>query len=92
MGEMTEKEGTEGGRWRDGEEAFVPGISPGTNVPPHLYRRTYTGSITGTNEGYEPVQMSIFPLVTPHTPFARRSCSTKWCGCLSGSYLYCIFS
>jgi hypothetical protein len=33
-------------------EAFVPGISPGTNAPHHLYRKVCTISITGTNEGY----------------------------------------
>jgi hypothetical protein len=32
--------------------AFVPGISPGTNARPHLYRM-----------GFEPVQKTIFPVV-----------------------------
>jgi hypothetical protein len=44
-------------------EVFVPGISPGTNAPPHLYRMLCTGSIRSTNEGYEPVQMHVFPVV-----------------------------
>jgi hypothetical protein len=44
-------------------EAFVPGISPGTNTPPHLYKMLFTGSIPGTNEGYEPVQIPVFPVV-----------------------------
>jgi hypothetical protein len=44
-------------------EAFVLGISPGTNALPHLYRMLCTGSITDTNEGYEPVKMPIFPVV-----------------------------
>jgi hypothetical protein len=41
-------------------EAFVPGISPGTNAPHHLYRKVCTISITGTNEGYWPIQISVF--------------------------------
>jgi hypothetical protein len=44
-------------------EAFVPGISPGTNTPPHLYWMLCIGSIPDTYEGYESVQMPIFPLV-----------------------------
>jgi hypothetical protein len=32
-------------------------ISLGTNVSPHLYQRICTGSITGTNDGYIPVQV-----------------------------------
>jgi hypothetical protein len=43
--------------------AFVPIISPGTNVNPHLYEMVCTGSITDTNEGYEPVQITVFPIV-----------------------------
>jgi hypothetical protein len=39
---------------------FVPGISLGTNTPPHLYRMVCTSSIAGTNEGFEPVQMPFF--------------------------------
>jgi hypothetical protein len=39
-------------------EAFVPGISPGTNAPPHLYQFN-----TRYKWGYEPVQMSIFLVV-----------------------------
>jgi hypothetical protein len=31
---------------------------------PHLYQRTYTGSITGTNKGDKPVQINDhFPVV-----------------------------
>jgi hypothetical protein len=33
-------------------EAFVPGISSGTNAPHHLYRKACAGSITCTNEAY----------------------------------------
>jgi hypothetical protein len=43
--------------------AFVPGISPGTNARPHLYQMLCTGSIPGTNEGFEPVQKVVFPVV-----------------------------
>jgi hypothetical protein len=49
---------------RRGEGTFVQGsISPGTNAPPHLYHMLCTGSIPGTNEGYEQVQMTVFPEV-----------------------------
>jgi hypothetical protein len=44
-------------------EAFVPDISPDTNARPHLYQMVCTCSIPGTNEGFEPVQMPLFPVV-----------------------------
>jgi hypothetical protein len=44
-------------------EAFVPGISHGTNAQPHLYQMVCTSWRPGTNEGYQPIQMSIFPVV-----------------------------
>jgi hypothetical protein len=40
--------------------AFVLGITPGTNAPPHLYWMVCTSWIHGTNEGYQPVKMPVF--------------------------------
>jgi hypothetical protein len=47
--------------------------TPGRNVPHHLYQRTFTGSITGTNEGYGPVQMSVFPVLMtlPNSDYSK---------------------
>jgi hypothetical protein len=39
---------------------------PGTNAKPHLYRMVCTSWIPGTNESYQPVQMSVFPVVHVH--------------------------
>jgi hypothetical protein len=51
---------TETGGLTDGARiAFVPGIHPGTNVIPHLYRIVCTGWIPSINEGFQPVQMSV---------------------------------
>jgi hypothetical protein len=46
-----------------GRSIFVPGGIPGTNVIPHLYIMVCTGWIADTNEDYQPVQMSVFPVV-----------------------------
>jgi hypothetical protein len=72
-----EREERRGGKRRTGQNTFVPGLlttrykyshlyrvsRPVQMRIPHLYRRTCTGSIPGTNEGYTPVQMSVFPVV-----------------------------
>jgi hypothetical protein len=60
---------------------IVSGIPPGTNDNPHLYQMVYTDSIPDTNEGYESVQITVFPVVnllagdyiTRHGPTAYRS-------------------
>jgi hypothetical protein len=45
-------------------------ITTGTNATPHLYWMLCTGSIPGTNEGYEPVQMPLFPVVDAANSFS----------------------
>jgi hypothetical protein len=48
----------------------------GTNVIPHLYRMLCTGWIPGTNEGFQPAQMSVFPVVRASNtePNSRQTC------------------
>jgi hypothetical protein len=63
--ERERKEGWEwGGQTLEREITFVHGIPPCTNAPTHLYQTVCTDSIPSTNEGYEPVQKAVFPVVT----------------------------
>jgi hypothetical protein len=69
---MPDRGGTAGDR-----QLTSPG---GTNVILHLYQMLCTGSIPGTNEGYEQVQMPFFPVVLTFVLIKclLESCSS-WC-------------
>jgi hypothetical protein len=72
---------------RSGDGTFVLGrgstrykCSPGTNTP-HLYQMVCTGSIPNTNEGFEPVQMPVFPVVCPNQPCSYNLIHLCICWC-----------
>jgi hypothetical protein len=63
-------------------EAFVLGISPGTNAQPQLYQMVCTGWMPGTYEGYQPVQMSVLLVVSILNYYERQRWS--WSRRLAG--------
>jgi hypothetical protein len=68
-GKEKKKEGKEGSRGQKHVYRLV--VSPNTNASLRLYRRTCTSLITGTNESYEPVQISVFPVVNRYNPLCK---------------------
>jgi hypothetical protein len=49
--------------WRCKKHLYQGLLPPDTNVSSHLCRKACTDWILGTNEGYQLVQMSVFPVV-----------------------------